>query len=134
MTDSEHESYVPRRLSDPTDDPPHEEPQGCRRIPAILVTAVIVVLIALVGVTFLNKPLAGGDNRSTARCVDTSSRQADGTHRLVDRRRCESDEGRRGQYRWQSQGKTSDSGRERSVLRRIGDFIGDLFGGGGRRR
>ncbi|WP_433370339.1 hypothetical protein [Streptosporangium sp. CA-115845] len=94
----------------------------------------IVVLVALVGITFWKKPVASSDNRSTTQCVDTSSRQADGTHRIVDRRKCESDEAQHGQYRWQSHGKTSDSGRDRSVLRRIGDFIGYLFGGDGRRR
>lgn len=135
MADSEHESYVPRRLSDPTDDPPREEPRGCRRIPAILITAVIVVLAALVGITFSNKPTAGAGNRSTTQCVDTSSPQADGPHRIVDRRECENDKdgSQRGRYRWQNHGASSDSGRDSGVLRRIGDFIGYLLGGGGKR-
>ncbi|MGV9773095.1 hypothetical protein [Streptosporangium sp. NPDC003464] len=150
------EPYVPRRLSDPADDPqPPEEPSGCTgRLAAVLIT---VVLLSVLGVSFWSawRPEDDGRRESSAHCVDLDSLGADGGYRVVDDERCRAgDDGSgRGSYGWYYGGdRTGDrvssgstvrppgrkgsgvGGGDSDILSRVDEVIGSLFGGHGSRR
>ncbi|GAA3442432.1 hypothetical protein [Planomonospora venezuelensis] len=118
---TEDEPFVPRRLRNPADDPPPPPgPPMNRWVRRLLLLLLFVVMAAVLGTSLRGVRLPSpSSDEGSSRCVDTSSRQADGTHPVVDDRNCGDGADRR--YRWEEP--DLPDGRDRGVLELIKELL-----------
>ncbi|WP_067174665.1 hypothetical protein [Microtetraspora niveoalba] len=125
QSEPEDEPFVPARLREP--EPPPESPPLHPRTRRILRSLLVFVALAVAVVVGISLSTKRDYPRGSAQCVDTRSWQPDGTHLVVDHRKCAGDDGEADRrYRWKNS--QSSAHRARRILDVIRDIV-DVFDG-----